>query len=405
MPRGLTDLAIKNLKPGPVRREIPDPGCAGLYLIIQPSGYKSFAARFRFRGKPRKLSLGAMALVAARKAATAALHEAKEGRDPTLAKQQAKVEQRTVAATTFRSVAEKYMALKAGMRRDGDRVMFSGDIRTAPRRLRDLERAIFPTLGHRPVADIRRSEIVELLDKIEMESGPVAADRALALIRCIMNWHATRSDNFVPPIVKGMARTSTKERARSRILTDDEIRKIWNSNQSGAFPALLRFLLMTGARRAEAARMTWGELDGGNWILPAGRNKTKQDLVRPLSAAAIAVIEDQRSDCPFIFSKGCKAISTFGRDKIAFDAAVGVSNWRVHDLRRTARSLLSRAGIVADIGERCLGHALPGVRGTYDRHSYLPEMTRAYDALAALIERIANPPKGNITPLRKNKRA
>ena len=405
MPRGLTDLAIKNLKPGPVRREIPDPGCAGLYLIIQPSGYKSFAARFRFRGKPRKLSLGAMALAAARKAATAALHEAKEGRDPTLAKQQAKVEQRSVAATTFRSVAEKYMALKAGMWRDGDRVMFSSDIRTAPRRLRDLERAIFPTLGHRPVAEIRRSEIVELLDKIEMESGPVAADRALALIRCIMNWHATRSDNFAPPIVKGMARTSTKERARSRILTDDEIRAIWNNKEPGAFPALVRFLLLTGARRAEAARMTWDEIDGGNWTLPDSRNKTKQDLIRPLSAAAIAVIEGQRSHCPFIFSKGEKAISTFGRDKPLFDAAVGVSNWRVHDLRRTARSLLSRAGIVADIGERCLGHALPGVRGTYDRHSYLPEMTRAYDALAALIERIANPPKGNVTPLRKNKRA
>jgi len=81
-----------------------------------------------------------------------------------------------------------------------------------------------------------------------------------------------------------------------------------------------------------------------------------------------------------------------------------VSNWRVHDLRRTARSLLSRAGIAADIGERCLGHALPGIRGTYDHYDYQPEMRRAYDALAALIERIANPPKGNVTALRKRKR-
>ena len=404
MPKRLTDIAIKNLKPKPVRQEIRDPGCDGLYVIVQPSGHKSFAARFRFQGKPRKLSLGVMTLAAARKAATDALNEAKEGRDPTLAKRQEKAEQRAVAATTFRSVAEKYMALKAGMRRSGDEVTFGSDIRTAPRRLRDLERVIFPTLGHRPVAEIKRSEIVELLDTIQKESGPVAADRALALIRCIMNWHATRSDNFVPPIVKGMARTKTKERARSRILTDDEIRKIWNSSQSGAFPALLKFLLLTGARRAEAARMTWNEVDGNTWVLPASRNKTKEELIRPLSAAAIAVIEDQRSDCPFIFSKGRKAISTFGRDKIAFDAAVGVTNWRVHDLRRTARSLLSRAGIAADIGERCLGHALPGVRGTYDRHSYLPEMTRAYDKLAGLIKQVANPPNGNVTPLR-NKRA
>jgi len=405
MPRGFTDLAIKNLKRGPVRREIPDPGARGLYAIVETSGHKSFAVRFRFGGKPKKLSLGNVSLSIARKLAAHALHEVTEGRDPTAAKRQARVEQRTVAATTFRSVAERYMTLKAGMRRDGDEATFSGDIRTAPRRLRDLERAIFPTLGHRPVAEMRRSEIVELLDRLEMDSGPVAADRALALIRCVLNWHATRADNFVPPIVRGMARTKTKERARSRILTDDEIRAIWNSKEPGAFPALLRFLLLTGARRAEAARMTWQEIDGGNWILPASRNKTKQDLVRPLSAAAIAVIEDQRSDCPFIFSKGRKAISTFGRDKIGFDAAVGVSNWRVHDLRRTARSLLSRAGIAADIGERCLGHALPGVRGTYDRHSYLPEMTRAYDALAALIERIANPPEDNVTPLRKKKQA
>jgi integrase len=220
-----------------------------------------------------------------------------------------------------------------------------------------------------------------------------------------MNWHATRADNFVPPIVKGMARTSTKERARERTLTDDEIRKIWNSKEPGAFPALVRFLLLTGARRAEAARMTWTEIDEDGWNLPASRNKTKKELTRPLSAAALAVIEGQRSDCPFIFSKGQKAISTFGRDKIAFDAAVGVSNWRVHDLRRTARSLLSRAGIAADIGERCLGHVIAGVRGTYDRHEYYDEKKHAYDALAALIERIAYPPRGNVTALGKRKRA
>jgi hypothetical protein len=223
MPR-LTDLAIKNLKPGPVRREIPDPGCAGLYLIVQPSGHKSFAARFRFRGKPKKLSLGTIPLAAARKAATAALHDAKEGRDPTATKRQGKAEQRAVAANTFRYIAERYMTLVAGMRRDGNKITFGENIRTAARRLCDLERAIFPTLGHRPVAEIKRSEIVALLDKIEIESGPVAADRALALIRCILNWYATRADNFVPPIVRGMARTKPKERARERTLTDDEIR-------------------------------------------------------------------------------------------------------------------------------------------------------------------------------------
>jgi len=97
--------------------------------------------------------------------------------------------------------------------------------------------------------------------------------------------------------------------------------------------------------------------------------------------------------------------STFARDKVAFDKTTGVSGWRIHDLRRTARSLMSRTGVNSDHAERCLGHSIRGVRGNYDRHSYLPEMTRAYDALAALIERIANPPKGNITTLREKTQA
>jgi integrase len=406
MAKRLTDIAISNLKPQAARYEVRD-AVSPLRVVVQPSGHKSFVVRYRspLNGKPTKLTLMAgISLAAARKEAADAFYQIEKGRDPSAAKKGAKAERRTTAANTFRAVAERYMTLVAKMRRDGDQVTFNGDIRTAPRILRDLERAILPTLGHRPVVEIRRSEIVALLDNIELESGPVAADRALALIRRIMNWYATRADNFAPPVIRGMARTKTKERARSRILKDDEIRAIWNSKEPGAFPAIVRFLLLTGARRAEAAGMTWKEIDGDNWNLPASRNKTKEELTRPLSLAALAVIEEQRSDCPFVFSKDGKAFSTFSRDKVAFDAAIGVSNWRVHDLRRTARSLLSRAGIAADIGERCLGHALPGIRGTYDHYDYQPEMRRAYDALAALIERIANPPKGNVTALRKRKR-
>jgi integrase len=401
MRKRLTDLTIKNLKPGPVRREIPDPGCAGLYLIVQPSGHKSFAARFRFQGKPKKLSLGTIPLAAARKAATGALHDAKEGRDPTAAKQEAKVERRAVEANTFRFIVERYMTLVAGMRRDGDKVTFGGNIRTAPQQQRTLERAILPTLGHRPVVEIKRSEIVALLDRIEMESGPVAADRALALIRRILNWFATRADNFAPPVVRGMARTKTKERARSRILTDEEIRAIWNSKESGAFPALVKFLLLTGARRAEAANMTWQEIDGDNWTLPGSRNKTKIELTRPLSAAARAVLEGQRRECPFVFSKGRKPISTFSRDKKAFDESTGTSGWTLHDCRRTARSLMSRGGVPVDHAERALGHALPTIRHTYDKHTFQPEMKLCYDKLAALIQQIANPPSDNVTPMTK----
>ena len=73
--------------------------------------------------------------------------------------------------------------------------------------------------------------------------------------------------------------------------------------------------------------------------------------------------------------------------------------WTLHDLRRTARSLMSRAGVSADVAERCLGHVISGVRGTYDRHAYFDEKKRAFEGLAALVERIINPPVANVIPL------
>ena len=86
--------------------------------------------------------------------------------------------------------------------------------------------------------------------------------------------------------------------------------------------------------------------------------------------------------------------------KHAFDQLSGVSGWRLHDLRRTARTLMSRAGVPTDIAKRCLGHVIGGVRGVYDRHQYVEEMRHAFEALvAAQIERIVNPPGDNVVVL------
>jgi integrase len=83
--------------------------------------------------------------------------------------------------------------------------------------------------------------------------------------------------------------------------------------------------------------------------------------------------------------------------------ATGTNGWRVHDLRRTARTLLSRAGINSDVAERCLGHTIGGVRGIYDRHAFENEMLHAFEALAAQIDRIVNPPANIVTPLRRKR--
>src|SRR5262249_37694485 len=152
---------------------------------------------------------------------------------------------------------------------------------------------------------------------------------------------------------------------------------------AGVFGALLKFLLLTGARRGEASGMTWDELEAGVWTPPGSRKKTKQELARPLSRAAPALLEAPPGILggPYVFAAG-----SLWRAKGAIDEATGVRGWTIHDLRRTARSLLSRCGVNADIAERCLGHVLGGVRGTYDRHRYQAEMLAAYEALAAQIE-------------------
>jgi integrase len=398
MAKRLTDVTIRNLKPDPVRREIPDAGCAGLYLISQPSGARSWALRYRFNGKPTKLTLGqwpVVTLAAAREAATAAQHALEQGNNPARAKADAKVKADAAKADTVTAVCENYL------RREG------GKLRTLDQRISILRRLIYPVLGDKPIASIKRSEIVATLDKIEDHNGPRAADVALGVLRRILHWHEQRTDEFRSPIIRGMGnRQDSVEHRRTRILSDDEIRAVWQATEDNTrFSALVRFLLLTSARRNEAAAMKWDEVDAsGIWTLPARRSKTKTEITRPLSKAALAILAEQpRIDgCDFVFSStGIGPFRSCPNGKLKLDAASNVTGWRLHDLRRTARSLLSRAGVDADVAERCLGHAMPGIRATYDRHQYLGEMGRAFEALAAEIERIVNPPEGAVIPMRR----
>ena len=172
----------------------------------------------------------------------------------------------------------------------------------------------------------------------------------------------------------------------------------------GPFGALVHFLTLTSARRSEASAIRWDEIDAeGIWTLPVSRSKTKIEVFRPLSKAALAILDAQPrlDDCPFVFTaRGVSPMTSFSMPKAKLDKISGVHDWRLHDLRRTARSLLPRAGVNADVAERCLGHAMPTIRATYDRHQYLDEMRHAFEALAALIERIVHPPKGDVIPLR-----
>ena len=404
----LTKFAIDNLRPRSTRYEVPDGN--GLYVVVQPSGRKSFAVRFRIDGRPRKLTLEkGLTLAEARAAAAKALVEVEKKNDPTVVKRKAMDAQRAAAANTFKAVAEAYLD-REGKKKEDER------LRSLAWRRQLLERLVYPTLGDRPISSIKRNAVIELLDNIEdgklfhpetkepIRGGATMAHSTLAIIRAIMNWHAVRDEDYRSPIVRGMGRIKPKKRKRERVLNDDELRAVWKSAESrGAdpFAMLIRFLLLTAARRNEGARLSWEEITGVDWILPARRNKVKLDLVRPLSSAAQKLLEKRPriDDCPYVFTYGKKPLATFSQSKEEFDEACGVTGWTLHDLRRTARTLMSRAGVNPDHAERCLGHVMPGIRDNYDKHEFYDEKKQVFEVLAAQIERIVNLVE-NVMPMR-----
>jgi integrase len=397
----LTDRAIHALKPSEPdkRRIVWDALIPGFGVRITDRGVKTFVLVTRYPGSrspaPRSLGVyGGITLEAARTKAREWLALIGNGVDP---------EQHATSKReqTFQRIAENYFHRKAKDHRSREWTEAA------------LARLVYPTFGPRPIEAINRSDIVRLLDKIEDERGSVMASRTLGIINRVMNFHSSRSDDFRSPIVKGMARGA--EQARSRVFTDDELRAIWKATADyPVYGPLLRFILLTATRRFEAGHMRWAELNGAisttrglvpssvAWTIPAARYKTNLDHVIPLSGMALSVLPKRNGE--FVFSKnGHQAMGGYGRHKRAIDEASGVSGWVIHDLRRTARSLLSRAGVPTDHAERCLGHVIPGVRGVYDRHEYFEEKARAFEALAAQVGRIIDPSE-NVVAIRRSHR-
>jgi integrase len=413
MAKALTQIAITKFKARPARYEISDGGCRGLRVVVFPSKAKSFILRYRFRGLQRKLTLGPclipggkadqseptdspelntpLSLAAARELATKALRQARAGADPCAAKRREREEQLAAESDTLGAIAEEFL------RRVGP------GLRTLNQRKADLDLLCTSVLGRLPVCEITRGQYTRQLDHIADHNGPVRADRVLTALKRLLSWHSERSD-FLSPLGRGGRRTSIADRARTRVLSDDELRAVWAAagKDRTPFGPFARLTLLTATRRGESAGLRRTELsDGGaTWIIPAARYKGERDTLIPLSEAAQAIIAAQPIQGDFVFSSdGESPLTSFAERKAAFDKLCGVTGWRIHDLRRTSRTLLSRAGISADIAERCLGHALTGVRRTYDLHAYEAEKRHAFEALAALIERIVRPPADVVVPL------
>jgi integrase len=357
---------------------VPDPKLAGHYVRVTPKGAKSFVAVARDpRGKQIWHTIGSCSLFRLQEAqelARAAIKAIRAGGDRS-------------GPQTFAAVAEQWIKrhVEANRLRSGRYVK------------NYLSNHILPVWGSRDFESIRRGDVAALLDSVEDNAGQVAADHVLAIAGGIFNWYARRHEDYVSPIVRGMRRSNPKERARARTLDDNEIRSIWSQAEAnGTFGGFIRLLLLTAQRKDKVAKLRWDDLTAdGTWIIKSeAREKGNGgELVLPQIALDIISEQPRIAGNPFVFAgRQSSSIDGFGHRKTAFDAKLPpMPNWTLHDLRRTARSLMSRAGVRPDVAERVLGHSMNGVEGIYDRHQYREEKANALRMLAALIENILRP--------------
>jgi integrase len=393
----ITKTAVDSLRPG---YSLADTEVKGFICRRLPSGSATYGFRYRHGGRQRWLPLGLHGSVTcetARALAKAAAGERAKDRDPGAERAQKRAE----AGTTVNFVLDTYLARQR-----------SRGLRSVGEVASVLDRVVRPIFGHRSVYVLTRGDVLGLLDDVETNSGPFAAQKALTYLRSALDHWSLRDERYRSPLaVRGLNRIKKSERARSRILSDDELRDLWRVLDGLGDDVTARFtraLLLSGRRRSELAGMQWQEVSGDLWIIPIERSKGKCEIVQPIVPAFAALLGTPRTQ-GFVFGENAP-LGNLSTRKAQIDSALAdlrkrenrpaVPNWRWHDLRRTARTLLSRAGVPSDHGERVLGHTVGGVRGIYDRHKYEHEKADGLNRLAALVGVIVNG-GGTVVPFAK----
>lgn len=380
MRKRLTPRSIDALQPAVGKRyEVRDELVVGLVLRVSPTGGKVWYVVARVEAVLRRIKLGTYPVVGladAREKARDLLRRIQLGEyaEPV-------PEQRL---PTFGETVPQFIALYAKPRN---------------RSWRESERFLgrFSELNDKPLGAVKRTDVVRVVDAIMARGTAPSANRALAAIKKLFAWCLDRGVIDHNPVA-GL-KPPAKEVFRDRVLTDTELVAIWQTAEAEGFPfgPFVQLLTLTGQRRGEVAEMAWSEIDLANaiWTIPARRAKNGTQHVVPLSPLAMEILSRVprfvRSDL-VLTTTGTTAISGFSRFKLRLDEAVGASDWRVHDLRRTVATNMAMMGVQPHVIEAVLNHRsgiVSGVAAVYNRHTYAQEkreaLTRWSDRVADLV--------------------
>jgi integrase len=399
----LTDRYLRSLKPAaPGKRTThwdaatPSFGCR-----VTDRGVISFFVMRRRPGKPQpvRVGLGAypgVTLATARKRASAALGDLMAGIHPREREREERLAAAKMKATTFAGLADRYLERRASERRSAKEI---GLI---------VRRYLLPW-STRAVTEIRRTDVLELVEGVRARSGLHAARQALTYASAILGYGCATGYGGLEANPCALVKAGTVLGAfkpRQRVLTDAEIGKIWAAADTYPAGTFIRLLILTGARRAEVADMTWDEvdLDRGLWTLAGDRTKNGEPEEKALSGMTIDLLRSlpRFTAGPYVLtsSAGVRAFQAFTAIKDLIDDRVpGLGDWRIHDIRRTMRTGLARVGVSPFTAELCIGHTQKGVHAIYDVHSYGAEKRDAMERWASKVRSIVEPPPENVVNL------
>jgi integrase len=376
----LTEGFAERVQAAASRIDYWDETLAGFGLRVSDTGVKSWCVLYRFNGVQKRFTIGsypAVTAAQARKAAKEALGNAQLGKADAAAEKVA-----TRGAGTFGEAAEQYLA----------------HIKDKPscRDFRGMVERELPSWTNRPLASITKRDLRAVLEAIESKGHARMHNRVRGLVSAIFNFANKRSDDLVPNPATSYEKL--KGTSRDRVLTDDEIRRLWRAldSESPRCAAFVRLCLLTGQRAREVLKMSKAELDFENavWNLAGDRTKNEQPHAVPLTRAMLDVIDTVKNGTPYLFPMSrnpALPLNQFRgwidplREELSFE-----KDWTCHDLRRTCRTGLARLGVGRDVGERILNHAQgSGVAATYDRYDYLEQKRTALqkwnDRLAEIV--------------------
>jgi integrase len=425
--RDFTDRYLKSLKALPPGKRVIlfDAQVPGFGIRIsdksrsENKGVFVLVARYPGSGNPAPRRIGdypTTSLADARRVAREWLEDLRSGVDPKVKaaeRQREEARRRTETfAATFHVFAEEHLSTL----RTGDEVK------------RSVMKHVMPRWGERPITDIRRADVHQLMRDLR-KSGPIAANRTLAYVKKFFSWLVDQDMLDASPAAS--VKRPSKENKRDRVLSETEIKAIWQAcGELGTSGRAIRFMLATGQRRNEVGAATWGEIDLRQKVWTLRRERTKADRTHevPLSPPSLSIIEECLRLSDFVFSTGRRrraeegqqsvaaAPSGWSKAKIALDALASqrlaaiaiergespapLAEWHLHDLRRTAATYMAKLGVDRVVIGKVLNHAEGEVTAVYDRHRYDMEKRRALDLWGEhLLEIISGTDLGNVVSL------